>query len=233
MIRWVFLLLVLANCFPALMAANLKDAKVAPERGERVDAGAKNILLLAEAGEQASQSGVEEAASNALPERRDVSCFLVGPLVSAKVADQVASRFKETGLAVDSGWREVESGADYWVYLPPQPSPRATTRLLQELKANQIDSFLVFEGDLEGAIALSVFNEKENAKNFQGRMFSLGYDAEIHKMQRWIREYWLLSEAVPRGEQWQQIIKPFESDGIQQKMSRRSCKTVASAMRFQ
>jgi hypothetical protein len=233
MMRWVFLLLALANVFPAMLAAKVADTETAPQKIEFSDAETKKILLLAEVGGQPAQPVLTEATGNALPERRDVACFIVGPLVSANVANQIAQGFQGAGFTVDSGWREVESGVDYWVYLPSQPSPRATTRLLQELKANQIDSFLVFEGDLEGAIALSVVNEEEEAKHLQARMFSLGYDAEIHKMQRWIREYWLLSDSIPDGGLWQQLVQPLETDAIQQKISRRSCKTVASAMRFQ
>jgi hypothetical protein len=119
------------------------------------------------------------------------------------------------------------------VYLPAQPSTRATSRLIQELSANEIDSFVISEGDLEGALAVGVFSVKENAEKQKQRLESMGYESGIHPVQRWIREYWLLSEDTPSPEDWRKITNSISNEELPQKMSRRSCKTVASALRFQ
>jgi hypothetical protein len=231
--RWLFLVLVLGNFFPALLATN--SGELIPARMEsardtlRQASPVAPVVLLSELG---GDMVVDSGAQN-LPERRELACFVVGPLASIDVANNLGSQMKIQGLPVESMWREVENGADYWVYLSPLPSNRAAARLLQELSANNIDSFLVSEGELEGAIALNVFSDEREAKALQRRMESLGYEAKIHQMGRWAREYWLLSERIPSGEEWQAVAAVVEDNEIPQKMSRRSCKTVASAMRFQ
>lgn len=237
--RWLFLVLVLGNFFPALFATNSRE--LIPARMESAGHGLSGhglregsvapVVLLRELGGESAVIG--DTAPQSLPERRELACFVVGPLASIAVANNLGSQMKIQGLPVESMWREVENGADFWVYLSPLPSNRAAARLLQELSANDIDSFLVSEGELEGAIALNVFSDEREAKILQRRMERLGYEAKIHQMGRWAREYWLLSERVPSGAEWQAIAAVAEDNEIPQKMSRRSCKTVASAMRFQ
>lgn len=232
--RWLFFFILLLNIFPAVFATN-ENASV-----ERVSPGAmvpvtkgRSIVLLSEIESRERLNEATPALDEELPERREPGCFLVGPLVSQTAANDVATTFTALDYPIQSRWREVESGFDYWVFLPVQPSVRATSRLIQELSANEIDSFVIAEGDLEGALAVGVFGVKDNAARQQERLETMGYEAKIHPVQRWIREYWLMTESTPSPEDWRAIMNSVSNEELPQKMSRRSCKTVASALRFQ
>lgn len=231
--RWLFLFLLLLNLFPAVFATNGEDAsnQLVGERYQPLRG--KTIHLLSEVKSGNGVDRFQQPADEELPERREPGCFLVGPLISQAVADEVAAALGVMTQSAQTHWREVESDVDYWVYLPAQPSTRATSRLIQELSANEIDSFVISEGDLEGALAVGVFSVKENAERQMQRLESMGYESGIHPVQRWIREYWLLSEDTPSPDEWRKITNSISNEELPQKMSRRSCKTVASALRFQ
>lgn len=231
--RWLFFFILLLNVFPAVFATNgdLPAGKGAAR--PLVATEGKTIRLLSEVDSKTQREATQAFDDEELPERRKPGCYLVGPLVSQAVADEVAAAFRVLGYSLESRWREVESGWDYWVYLPVQPSTRATSRLIQELSANEIDSFVISEGDLEGALAVGVFSVEENAGRQRERLEAMGYEAKIYPVQRWIREYWLLTENPPSPEDWRNLISLIPNEELPQKMSRRSCKTVASALRFQ
>ena len=163
----------------------------------------------------------------------EAHCFAVGPLVSSVQASELESAMAADGIAAKKVEREVESGWDYWVYIPPPPSARATARLLEELKSSGIESFLIADGELEGAIAMGIFPDEAGARERHASLSSLGYDMRIYHMQRWAREYWLLAEEIPDERLWRKMLKEFPRDIVREKIYPRACKAVASPMRIQ
>ncbi len=237
MFRWVLVVLVLANFFPALMAGNDRALAAGDRsRAQSVagvdEAGVRSLRLLAESS-PADADSEGAATTQALPQRREAMCFLIGPLASMAKAETFAQGLEETDMVLDRRWREISIGSDYWVYLPQLPSVRATTRTLQELKARAIDGFIFSEGEMKGAIALGVFTDLGAAEAKKETFVSMGYDVRLQKMDRLAREYWLMSDKMPRPGMMDALLNSEEIGEIPQKISRRDCKTVASAMQFQ
>ncbi len=236
MIRWIFAALLIANLFPALLAeSRAPNQTPAPRAGAlgATDPGVRTLVLLGEAQPESGEVERRDEESHSLPQRREQACFLVGPLVSMATAEAIAGQLESSGLTLEKRWREVAGGVDYWVHLPPQPSMRATTRVLQELKANNIDSFVFSEGELDGAIALGVYSDQAAAETQRQRFVELGYDASVYGMERLLREYWLLSDTVPDPGALDGLTQILGDREIGQNISPRSCLAVASAMHFQ
>lgn len=231
--RWLFLALLTANLVPGFLPGNsASPITVSPQVVNL--SSAKGIVLLSEADPEVHQlAQIDNGGSQSLSEAAGGGCIVVGPLASVALADRLQEALEGEGVAAKRMIREVDSGSDYWVHLQLQPSARATARLLEELKANGRESFVVSEGDLEGAIALGIYSDEEEAKANLSVLTASGYEAGIYRMQRRAREYWLLADGKPENELLSAIPDFYQSEEVPQKISRSSCKTVASAMRFQ
>lgn len=202
------------------------------------------LVFAVESPETGGRDGVPDGAGvlhggDALRERQgsaggdaQAHCFAVGPLVSSLQASKLESAMNAGGIAARKVEKEVESGWDYWVYIPPPPSARATARLLEELSSSGIESFLIADGELEGAIAMGVFPDEDGALERHLWLSNLGYDTRIYHMQRWAREYWLLAEQIPDERRWRQVLQEFPRGIVQEKIYPRACKTVASPRRI-
>ena len=235
MFRWIFFVLLAANCLPVLFAGNADQGisggpKSSDSRIAVGDDHAGSHLFMLDGGQMA-------LALNAAETDGDISeqthCYLIGPLASISVAEAIAVEVERTGGQLKRNWREVEAGSDYWVYLPSMPSNRATTRTLQELQANDIDGFIFAEGELEGAIALGAYTDKLQAEQNKERYARLGYQPEIREIGRMAREYWLSSPQQIAPKTLRQLLQLPGIEKIPQKNSRKPCKIVASAMQFQ
>lgn len=222
MIRWIFAFLLVANALPALLfglpAAEQPSGKSVPS----TPAGAESLQLLRERDGEPAQRRPGPAAS---------TCVRIGPVPGSRQAQALADRLRAEALQPQSLWRETESGADYWVYLPARPSPRATTRVLRELQANGMDSYVFSEGELKGAISLGVYGSQEAAREQRQRFERLGYEASVAAMTRKRREYWLLVPGTnPRAEELASSIAA--EAGYAAKNLEAGCKTVASGAHF-
>lgn len=224
--RWFFTLLLLANLFPPLFAAN-SSLQLRENREPSLPAfsGVGRIVLLSEVDQSADERRVENPVS--------ATCLVVGPLGSMDQVLKLEQRIGEAGFLPLRKSRQLESGADYWVFLQAQPSSRATTRLLQELRANGIDSFVVAEGELEGAIGVGIYSDQQSAEARLSRLEGLGYSVGIHEMQRWIKQYWVLVENDKPSVSWGVLKDRLKEQSTPQKIYSSSCQTVASAQGFQ
>ena len=210
--RWILFVLLALNAPPTVFAVELPEAS-GPKGAPRSDDAW-----------QGSRS-----VDDMEPETH---CFAVGPLVSSVQASKFESAMRAGGIAARKVENEVESGWDYWVYIPPPPSARATARLLEELSSSGIESFLIADGELEGAIAMGVFPDEDGALERHLWLSNLGYDTHLYHMQRWAREYWLLADEIPDERRWRDVLKGLPRGIVQEKIYPRACKTVASPQRI-
>lgn len=80
---------------------------------------------------------------------------------------------------------------DFWVYLPPLVSRTAAMRQIKELKARNIESYLISQGDMLNGISLGMFTDRQGADELTAKLQSLGYRPAIKAIARSQKTYWL------------------------------------------
>lgn len=169
--------------------------------------------------------GRDDAESRAM-------CLLLGPFREAVSAKQVVSRLAALDISAQLQSIAIQGRPDYWVHLPPQLSRRAAIKLLKELQANKIDSFLITEGELENGISLGFFTERARAEKVYQQRIKEGYEPVIKAVPRSSTEIWARLEGVEYGKfsdaLWEKI-----SEGDKRLERRKNyCDKIASADDF-
>ena len=155
-------------------------------------------------------------------------CELVGPFESEETADNFVERLN--AIEVQSSVRDIElpAGPGYWVYLSPRSNRREALRLLGELQAKRIDSYVIPKGDLANGISLGMFSKKSSSDARVREMQSIGLQPRVEEIERSYREIWVMLDP---GEQlkmsdlsWQRVM-----DGINMLERRQNyCLDIAS-----
>ena len=81
--------------------------------------------------------------------------------------------------------------------IPPANSLQDAFRKLNELKAQEIDSYVITKGEDALGISLGVFSSLDAAQSIQGKLENVGYLADIVDIPRLAREFWVFSNVNP------------------------------------
>lgn len=117
-------------------------------------------------------------------------CWLIGPFKEQVSGKQVVNRLSALGISVNLESIVIPGAPDYWVHLAPQISRRVALKLLRELQAKKIDSFLITDGELANGISLGFFTQKARADKVYEQRIAQGYDAKIKIVPRAHTELW-------------------------------------------
>lgn len=170
----------------------------------------------------------ETVESDALARPDKKLCELVGPFESKNIANDFIERL--LAIEVKSSLQELElpAGPGYWVYLTPRDTRREAFRMLNELQAKRIDSYVIPKGDLANGISLGMFSKKSLADARMREMKAIGLDPEVEEIERTYRELWvMLNEA--EGLKMSDLSWERAMDGINLLQRRQNyCLSVAS-----
>lgn len=202
--RWLFFLVVVLNLFYYLwhqQQAPLSITEVAPAPAYRHSQARLNLLS-----EKAAPSHFERGGS--IPEQNAGAgaaaelCIFLGDYPRREGAEVLLQQLRTRGVDGDLVVREVVSGEDFWVFLPPLASRQAAIRQLRELQARNIDSYVITMGELENGISLGIYSRRSAAESFSARVSALGYSAEIRLLPRTHRRFAVRvsSDASSHGE---------------------------------
>lgn len=231
--RWIFIVLVMCNGIYFLWQNYLvqSDRPVPSEVATRIPEGTPSLQLLSErpdlpAGGDTEQAAAPEPASTPEPAAEAVAeksksaaaeapvsniCWQIGPFKEVVSGKQVVSRLAAMGIDLKLQSVEIPDKPDYWVHIPPQVSRREAIKLLRELQAKKIDSFLIGDGDLANGISLGFFTQKDRAEKVRDLHRKQGYDVEIKEVPRTHTELWATFDERKYGELtdalWQKIIE--------------------------
>ena len=122
-------------------------------------------------------------------------CLTLGPFENADTVDQVQQRLFSLGInSRERAERKVQA-ADFWVHIPPLPSRDSAIRLLRELQAQKIDSFVITQGELANGISLGLFSKEQSANTVSRRLIAAGYNVEVKALSRVPERWWLEMKA--------------------------------------
>lgn len=166
-------------------------AEVGESSTEPLLAEPSEVVSLVELEDAVVEGRVEEALS--LPRHKDkLLCELVGPFESSDVAGDFIARLK--AIEVVSSVRDLElpAGLGYWVYIEPLASRREALRMLGELQAKRIDSYVIPRGELVNGISLGMFSKKRLSDARVKEMAAIGLDPKVEEIERSYREIWVM-----------------------------------------
>ena len=141
----------------------------------------------------------------------DGQCLTIGPFpdifAGRQVVNQLASLDMKTEVrSID----EATGDHDYRVLIPPLNSLQESYRKLRELKARNIDSYVLTAGANALGISLGVFTNHSHALQTRDRIEEDGYTVSLVEIPRIHREYWLYPVAGSElmvDDIWWQILK--------------------------
>lgn len=155
-------------------------------------------------------------------------CMFLGPFSASLEAENVVSRLTGFDIQAKTTNLLVSTTVGFWLYLPSLPSRKALLRSLSELQRQDIDSYIIPDGDLANGISLGLFSDEARALALKKRIARLGYHPEIVRVPREKRELWVFWEqkdsAGISDEAWSSLLSKKELLQKQQNL----CPDVAS-----
>ena len=146
--------------------------------------------------------------------------------------DELQQRLFAVGVSSKERADENSQQEDYWVHIPPLVSRDAAIRLLRELQAQRIDSFVITQGELANGISLGLFSRSESAKAVSRRLMGAGYVVAIKSLPRVPEQWWLEMDAAVEGKLstsfWDEAADQFP----ELKKLKKSCKSIATDKEF-
>lgn len=159
-------------------------------------------------------------------------CWLIGPFKEPVSAKQVVARMAALDIVLPVKTIELKGKPDYWVHIPPRPTRKEAVGLLRQLQADNIDSFLITEGDLANGISLGFFTRQSSAQKLNQRRQTQGYDVQIKVVPRVRSQLWLLYDVQSYGEFTQILWKKVQQGNNGLERHKNSCDRIASADYF-
>ena len=201
--RWIVFILVFANTgyFAwSVYQQSHSDYRVSVDQPRPIPKAGRRLVLVSEAdpgrASRTKATTVDKVAQQTQPaadSQQQVSkdCFVIGPFPDRESVDQVQQRLFSIGI--DSRERADQNiqAVDYWVHIPPLPSRESAIRLLRELQAQNIDSFVITQGELTNGISLGLFSKETSANIVGRRLMAAGYSVEIKPLSRIPEQWWL------------------------------------------
>ncbi len=199
--RWIVIVLLMCNGIYFIWQSYLVPSEPVVQVSEQALIGEMDTLMLL--GEESADEPVVGddsvvASQEVVVGQQNVEavCWQIGPFKEEVSAKQVVARLEALEIKLELNSLVVEGKPDYWVHIPPQVTRRAAIKLLRELQAKRVDSFLITEGDLENGISLGFFTQEERAKRVLEQRLQQGYQAEIRHVPRSHTELWATLDAV-------------------------------------
>ena len=225
--RWFFVLIMMFNGVFYLAHKSEQGFDALAEGMIPAPSGG-SIQLLAERKGGAVASAPEpqqEQEQQELESPAEDTCLVLGPYPNK--ADVVRDRAGLSSLKIYL--EEFERGADYWVYLGPYSSLGVAIKTGGELRAKQIDNFVIRKGELKDAISLGVFTDGDRAATHAKGLSKKNYDAKIRRIAKRASHFWLVFSG-PEGEEAYQHAAELmaNSQDDNKKLGKKSCNLIAS-----
>ncbi len=244
--RWILIVLLMCNGIYFLWQNYLvQDADLAAASDSARyggSSGGAELILLSEQGVSfatrtdngegvgAGEERITESVPVVTPPRS--ACWQIGPFNEEISGRQIVSRLAALDISLRLQSVDVPAESDYWVYLPPEVSRKAAIKLLRELQAKKIDSFLITEGERANGISLGFFTQKDRADSVLKKRRDQGYHPSIREIARVDTEFWVIFNEGESGKLtdvlWEKINQGNE--GLERRKN--YCDRIASADNF-
>lgn len=117
------------------------------------------------------------AASDRAPST--LTCALFGAFATRAEADAALSRLAITEGAGDIVARAVPGDPNYLVLIAPAATRAAAERIVETLKAAQVDAYVIPTGEHALGVSVGVFSTRDRAVAQRDRVVGFGFDARV------------------------------------------------------
>ena len=138
----------------------------------------------------------EDGAEEVITATSSLDCTLVGFFENRSGAAVVQKRLGEVGVKAGIVAREKLEREVFWLVIPDPGSVGEASRLLDRLKQQSVESFLIEEGEFAGSISLGVFGNRENVEAYRTTLREKGYTPRINPLPRFELRYALVFERL-------------------------------------
>lgn len=216
--RWILIVLLMCNGIyfiwqnyllqDADLAAALDLAKYGHSNGSAelilLSEQSASLVVNTDFGEDSSVHAVKiqdsAPVNNQVVEQPPSVCWQIGPFKEEISGKQIVSRLSALDIFLQLQSVDTPAKSNYWVYLSPEVSRKAAIKLLRELQAKKIDSFLITEGGLANGISLGFFTQKDRAESVFNQRSDQGYSPSIKEIARVDTEFWVIFDEAESGE---------------------------------
>ena len=220
--RWIVFILAFANIgyFAwSVFQQSHSGYQVVSEQARTLPKSGRRLVLVSESDNrrmQVEETGAENKVNDAgqSPADREKQgskyCIALGPFADSESVDQVQQRLFSIGISSRERADQNMQAVDHWVHIPPLSSRDSAIRLLRELQAQSIDSFVITQGELTNGISLGLFSKVSSANDVSRRLMAAGYSVEIKPLFRVPKQWWLELDASDEekldGYFWSELI---------------------------
>lgn len=236
--RWIILLLLFMNTgyFAWGTYQQSLQSYAQPAISESEVQQGKRLVLWSESGKNLPRSELipdpvvveKPVAVVETVEEKIRQCLVVGPFASAKQADQIQQRLFSLGVPSRERADNENLSYDYWVHIPPLSGREAAIRLLRELQGQEIDSFVITQGELANGISLGLFSKEASANKVTSRLLQAGYETRTKKLARQPQTFWLELTEEHAKKITTAMREKFTEEYNELKILEKNCKGIAS-----
>jgi hypothetical protein len=153
------------------------------------------------------------------------ACYAFGPFGDVMESNKLTNYFEAKGIG--SHLFEHKS-VRKMIYLEPQSSQEAAEKLVVTLRALQIKSSLIEEGDLLNGISLGLFDNNDEIEVLTARLAALDMEVnKIEKSESYI-EYWVVLQKQDSDIVDETLLNAVTNSFPRAQSSEKVCKPVAS-----
>lgn len=167
----------------------------------------------------------EQSALAAMVEQGQ--CLFLGAFAQQEERKTYMQRLNAVGITAQILELEVKGAVDYWVHLKPFANRQQALAQLRELQSKQIDSFIIPQGPFQNGISLGVFDRQENAEKRRQEIIAKGYNPEIGKNQKMLKELWLMLDGENSTKFSHSLFASLKKDFSAVEIQKDQCKSVA------
>ncbi|TDO97247.1 SPOR domain-containing protein [Marinomonas balearica] len=218
----------------ALMSEPLEEKPEKPaqiEIAQRREALSRLESRLQEAVEDAESGGLNVAISNEAATRSSPQSLTESGDASCRMIETEREKDHKVILAsLDvQGWSYSETQTigerdKYWLYIPAPETRAEANKVVKDLKAKSVDSFIINRGEMKNRISLGLYSSIKRAKQAAASIkLRTNYDVELFEHKRKVSLYVVDIKTLITDQLFKKWLEILETEPSLIKIEKKSC----------
>ena len=244
--RWIFILLLCANA--AVYGYNIMNPTMVTRSANplpKIDRHDRNnieeLIVMTEADVKKLKASVgQKKTKNTLSAKQrnletaddnEAFCFAIGPFESEENSQNFLRELDNSITTIESiGMQmiKVPLESKYLVHLPSFGNWEKAMDAWQSLQNENVDSFIIKDGDLKFGISLGFFEQQKLAEKRSIQLRESGHNVKIKEVRPVMRQFWMLIDDQNNNKISQSLWQDLKSDYPYLEKRSNQCELIAS-----